>query len=356
MNTAIGSKSGKSVSIKSSKSVSIAATALALFSLGAEGLAQTAPAAPRPAHAAPAKSKPAQAPSAAAAVAPAAQDPAPAKTGSGDVVARVGDANLSGDDIRAYVAALGPREQAALAQDPALLSQAVRMLLANRLVLQEVLAKKWDQQPGVAAQLERVRQSALVELYLEAVSAPPANYPSDDELQATYDANRTAMVMPRQFQLAQIFIASPKDAADKAADDKARKSVDEVQRQLKAPGADFGAVAGETGAKNGGDLGWLAESQLRPEIRTQIIGLSKGAVSEPIRLDDGWHILKLIDTKASYTRTLPEVRDQLVQQMRSERAAMLRRAYLADLLKQNPPVVNELALSSLLNGQVGSAR
>jgi parvulin-like peptidyl-prolyl isomerase len=354
MNTARGIKPGKSVSIKPSKSVSIAATALALFSLGAEGLAQTAPAAPRPAHAAPAKPKPAQAP--AAAVVPAAQDSTPAKTASSDVVARVGDANLSANDIRAYVAALGPREQAALAQDPALLSQAVRMLLANRLVLQEVLAKKWDQQPGVTAQLERVRDSALVELYLGAVSAPPANYPSDDELQAAYDANRAAMVMPRQFQLAQVFIAGPKDAADKATEDKARKSLEEVQRQLKAPGADFGVVAGETGAKNGGDLGWLAEAQLRPEIRTQIIGLSKGAVSEPIRLDDGWHILKLIDTKASYTRTLPEVRDQLVQQMRSERAGMLRRAYLADLLKQNPPVVNELALSSLLNGQVGSAR
>jgi hypothetical protein len=170
MNAAISSKSSKSVSIKPNKSVSIAATALALFSLGAEGLAQTAPAAPRPAHAAPAKSKPAPAPSAPAAVTPAAQDLTPAKTGSSDVVARVGDANLSADDIRAYVAALGPREQAVLTQDPALLSQAVRMLLANRLVLREVLAKKWDQQPGVAAQLERVRESALVELYLGAVS------------------------------------------------------------------------------------------------------------------------------------------------------------------------------------------
>ncbi len=356
MNTAIILKRSKSVSLKPSKPVSIAVTALALFSLGAEGLAQTAPAAPRPAHAAPAKPKPAQAPPTRAAAAPATQDSAATKTGSSDVVARVGDANLSADDIRAYVAALGPREQAALAQDPALLSQAVRMLLANRLVLQEVLAKKWDQRPAVAARLERVRESALVEIYLEAVSAPPANYPSDDELQATYDANRAAMVMPRQFQLAQIFIASPKDATDKTAEDKARKSLEEVQRQLKAPGADFGAVAGATGAQNGGDLGWIGESQLRPEIRTQIIGLSKLAVSDPIRLDDGWHILKLIDTKASYTRTLPEVRDQLVQQMRSERAAMLRRAYLADLLKQNPPVVNELALSSLLNGQVGSAR
>ena len=37
-----------------------------------------------------------------------------------------------------------------------------------------------------------------------------------------------------------------------------------------------------------------------------------------------------------------------LQQMRSERATMLRRAYLADVLKQNPPVLNELALSSLL--------
>ena len=59
--------------------------------------------------------------------------------------------------------------------------------------------------------------------------------------------------------------------------------------------------------------------------------------------------LKLIDTKAAYTRTLPEVRDQLSQQMRTERATMLRRAYLAELLKQHPPVLNELALSSLFD-------
>ncbi|TYL24969.1 peptidylprolyl isomerase, partial [Streptococcus pyogenes] len=71
--------------------------------------------------------------------------------------------------------------------------------------------------------------------------------------------------------------------------------------------------------------------------------------SEPIKLDDGWHIIKLIDTKASYTRTLPEVRDQLVQQIRSERSTMMRRAYLGELLKQHPPVLNELALSSLLD-------
>jgi parvulin-like peptidyl-prolyl isomerase len=318
---------------------------------GVAALAQNAPPAAR--TAAPAV-KPQQPQSTAAAPAqaqaPAAQAHTPAKTaGSDEVVARVGSTSLTADDVRAYVGALAPREQAAVARDPALLSQAVRLMLTNQLVVQEVLGKKWDQQPEVAAQLEKIRENALIELYLQSVTTPPANFPSDEEVQKVYDANRSALLVPRQFELAQIFVAVPKDA-DKAAEDKARQSIDEIARKLKAPGADFAAIANAgRDTRDGGDLGWLMETQIRPEIRAQVIGLAKGAVSDAVKLDDGWHILKLIDTKASYTRTLPEVRDQLVQQMRGERATLLRRAYLAELQKQHPPVLNELALSSLFD-------
>jgi parvulin-like peptidyl-prolyl isomerase len=330
----------------------LAATcAAAVLYLPIAAQAQTAPA-PQRMAAPPARQKPA--PQSTASQSPAAQTPATqglasAKTSSGDVVARVGSANISAEEMRAYIGALGPREQAALAKEPALLSQAVRMLLANRLVLQEVVGKKWDQQPNIAAQLDRIRDNALVELYLQSVAAPPENYPSEEELQKTYDANRAALLVPRQFQLAQIFVAAPKDA-DRAAEDKAKKSLDDILAKLKAPGADFAALARTEGdSKDGGDLGWLPESQIRPEIRAQVMGLAKNSVSDPVRLDDGWHILKLIDTKVAYTRTLPEVRDQIVQQMRTERATQMRRAYLAELLKQNPPILNELALSSLLD-------
>ena len=337
-----------------------AACAAAILSLPAGVLAQTAPAPQRTAPP-PAKQKPA--PQTNASQSPAAQAPmtqglASANTsGGGEVIARVGNSNVSAEELRAYIGALGPREQAALAKDPALLGQAVRMLLANRLVLQEVLSKKWDQQPNVAAQLDRVRENAAVELYLQSVSTPPENFPSEDELQKIYEANRSALLMPRQFQLAQIFVAAPKDA-DKAAEEKAKKTLDDIQRKLKAPGADFAAIAGspDNEAKDGGDLGWLVENQIRPEIQAQIIGLAKNAVSEPVRLGDGWHILKLTDTKAAYTRTLPEVRDQLVQQMRTERAAALRRAYIAELQKQHPPAINELALSKLLGERTPAVR
>jgi parvulin-like peptidyl-prolyl isomerase len=331
----------------------IPAAAAAVLSMPIGALAQTAPApAPQRAATAPVPAKPK--PQTAAPQGPAGQGIATqqlaAAKGGDDVVARVGNANISAEELRAYVSALGAREQAALAKDPALLSQTVRMLLANRLVLQELTAKKWDQQPNVAAQLDRVRESALVELYLQSVSTPANSYPGEEDLQKVYEANRSALLVPRQFQLAQIFVAAPKDA-DKPSEEKAKKKLDDIQGKLKAANADFMAIARAEGeAKDGGDLGWLAENQIRPEIRTQVIGLVKNGVSDPIRLDDGWHILKLLDTKAAYTRTLPEVREQLVQQMRSERATMMRRAYLAELLKEHPPILNELALSNLLDG------
>lgn len=331
--------------------LSRAAVAFALAAMAAVPAAAQAPSSGNPAP----RSNPAPKPAAAPAPHVAARgEGAPAAAGAvklpEDVVAHVGSTNVTATQLRAYLAALGAREREAIAKDPSLLTQAVRAMLSERVVLQEALAKKWDQQPGVAAQLDQMRERGLTELFLQSVSTPPTSFPSEEELQKTYDGNRSAFVAPRQFQLGHIFVTAPKDA-DRATEEKAKKSLEEIQRKLKAAGADFQAIArAESGVKDSGDLGWVAEGQIRPEIRTQVMGLGKGAVSEPIRLDDGWHIIKLLDTKASYTRPLSEVREQLAQQMRTERAGALRRAYVAELVKQHPPVVNEIALSNLLDG------
>ena len=260
----------------------VATCAAAILCLPIEVLAQPAPA-PQRTAAPPARQKPA--PQSIASQPPAA--PAPTtqglasvnSSGGGEVVARVGNANVSAEELRAYIRALSPGEQAALAKDPALLSQAVRMLLANRLVLQEVLSKKWDQQPNVAAQLDRVRENAAIELYLQSVSTPPENFPSEDEVQKTYEANRNALLMPRQFQLAQIFVAAPKDA-DKAVEDKAKKTLDDVERKLKAAGADFTAIAAspDNDAKDGADLSgktFVVTGTLTKYSREEIEGLIK---------------------------------------------------------------------------------
>jgi parvulin-like peptidyl-prolyl isomerase len=323
-----------------------------LFGLCAAALAQAPARAPAsPPQVAPAR--PSGAPTQAAPAPAGAARPAETRSSGGEVIARVGTSDVTADEVRAVVAGLDARQQAALARDPALLSQAVRTMLANRLVLKEARAKKWDQQPEVAAQLERARESLLAESYLQSVTAPPDSFPSEAEIKAVYDANATAFLVPRQFQLAQITVTLAKDA-EKTAEDKARKKLDELQKKLKQPSANFAALAksesdDSDSAERGGEIGWLAEAQLRPEIRSQVVGLAMAAVTEPIRLDDGWHILKLLDTEASHTRPLGEVRDALVQRMRAERAEANRRAYVGELFKQSAPVINELALSKLLD-------
>ena len=79
---------------------------------------------------------------------PLAEDGAAVK--GGEVIARVGGNDVTAEELRAAVASLDARSQAAVARDPALLGQTVRAILANRLVLKEALSKKWDQQPAIA--------------------------------------------------------------------------------------------------------------------------------------------------------------------------------------------------------------
>src|SRR5258708_28140954 len=91
----------------------------------------------------------------------------------------------------------------------------------------------------------------------------------------------------------------------------ARKKLDDVLK-AKQPGADFAALAHSVSddaatAERDGEIGWVAEPDLRPEIRSQVIGLAKVAITDPVRLDNALHIPKILDTRTSHTKSLPQV-------------------------------------------------
>lgn len=325
-----------------------AVAASLLLSVSTGVLAQTAaPAATAPVQRAPATQ---QAPVAGQAQAPA--KVAPQGVATSDIVARAGTSSLTRDDVRSFAATLSSAEQDALAADPALFSQTLRVILANQLVLKEANAKNWPKQPVVAAQLQRARDNAIVESYLQSVSDVAKDFPSEDDLKAAYEANKAALTLPRRFLVAQIFIASP-EAADRETQEKAKKKLADTQAKLKQPNADFAATAKadsdeRASAERGGEIGWVAETQLRPEIKSVILGLEKDAVSEPISVAGGWHIVKVLDKKDAGTAAFTDVRDALTQRMRAQAVEANRRAYLAKLLEQSPPTINEIALSGVL--------
>jgi peptidylprolyl isomerase len=254
------------------------------------------------------------------------------------VLGKVGDIEITGSEIREIVAGLEAEQQTALAKDPAALGQFVRALLVQRLVLQQALEKKWDQDPAVIARLVRARESALTESFLQNASQPDPGYPNEAELTDAYEASKSKLLIPRSYRLAQIYIAK----------DKAK--LEGVQKQLKAKNADFAALARTTSeeaasAAQGGEIGWLTEEQIQPEMRAKLPDLTLGAVSEPIKLQDGWHILKVLDLRESRTPTLDEVRDSFVTQLRADRSRIKRQEYLAGLIKEHPLAINEIELT-----------
>jgi parvulin-like peptidyl-prolyl isomerase len=265
---------------------------------------------------------------------------------SADVIARVGDSEITATDLAPYLANLSAAQKEALAKDPAAFNQFLRTLIVQRLLLKEATAAKWADQPEVVKALDQMRNNAIAQGYLASNAKVPTDYPTEADIQAAYDANKNILIVPRQFHLAQIFIAAPKDS------DKTPAKLAAVEKALKSPSADFAKIATANSdeansAAKGGEIGWLGEEQLQPDIRKAVTTLKKGAVSAPVRLADGWHILKMLEIKEPYTASLSELHDQIAQRLREEKAKQLAQEYVAQLLKDNPVAINEIAVSQL---------
>ncbi len=275
----------------------------------------------------------------------------PARAAQDEVVARAGDVRLTRADVTALVAALGPDAQARLAADPALLTRLVRARLAEQVLVNEAKAKDWDRQGRVRTLIEAAQREAVFRSYLASVSTPPADYPSDAELQAAYDGNRALFATPRALHVAQIYLAVPADA-DAATLVKARKQAAELLRRARAPGAEFGALArassqDTTSAAQGGDLGFTDENRLVPAIRQALAALKPGEISEPVRTDTGLHLVKLIEVRPAGVRPLAEVREQLRASLRTAKEQQNAQAYLAKLVAPGAATLDEPALKQL---------
>jgi parvulin-like peptidyl-prolyl isomerase len=268
------------------------------------------------------------------------------------VVAKVGSTEVTLSEVRDSLAKLELKDQALLGRNPETLNKVVRAILTQRLLLSESQAKGHDKQADTLARLERARDTALAESYLASVSEPPAEFPSEAELSTAYANVSSSLAEPKQWRLAQIFIAAPPELTkDKLAE--AQSRLDALKKGLAAAGADFAALADKYSddtatAEKGGEIGWLAENGIVVDIRSEASLLKAGEVSPPIRLKDGWHVLKCLELREAYTPKFADVKEALRQRLRQERTLANSQAYVARLLQENPMSVNELALKAAL--------
>ncbi len=153
--------------------------------------------------------------------------------------------------------------------------------------LRENLAKAGASEDALRAQLTAsiAWQKAVQDEYAEQVNITPQMV---DEEMARYaeSANKP------HFRVVEIFL--PVDNPEQ--DAKVKKDAEEVETQLRQ-GAPFPAVARQfsqhPSAATGGDMGWINDGQLAPELNTALEKLQVGAITDPIRSTGGYYILGL---------------------------------------------------------------
>jgi peptidyl-prolyl cis-trans isomerase D len=136
---------------------------------------------------------------------------------------------------------------------------------------------------------------------------------SDDQLKVQYQNNIQQYQVPNRVHAEHIlFMTVGKTDAEV---DEIKKTAEDVLKQAKK-GAKFEDLAKkyseDPGSKEkGGDLGWITQGQTVPEFEKTAFGLDKGQISDLVKTQYGFHIIKSLEKETARTKTFDEVKDSL---------------------------------------------
>jgi peptidyl-prolyl cis-trans isomerase C len=178
------------------------------------------------------------------------------------------------------------------------------------LVSKAAQEQKLDSAPDFARKVEFNRNKLLMSALLDKTGKAAM---TDEAMHNVYDDAVKQMTPEQEVHARHILVrAAPgDDNASKAAEDKIKA----VAARLKK-GEDFAKVATEvtedpSGKANGGDLGFFSKEQMVPEFADVAFSLDKGKISDPVKTQFGWHVIKVEDKRSKPMPTFDEVKPQI---------------------------------------------
>ena len=153
---------------------------------------------------------------------------------------------------------------------------------------------------------------------------------NDDDLENYYQENKDQFVFAEQREASHILVRVDHPSQDEAA----LKKIVEIQDKIKA-GEDFGKLAKTLSDDPGsaslnGDLGKFKQGMMVPEFDDAVFSLKEGEVSEPVKTDFGYHLIKLTKIHPKYIKDYDEVKGEVKDSYRQLEAEKI----YFDLLEQ----------------------
>jgi len=161
---------------------------------------------------------------------------------------------------------------------------------------------------------------------------------SQQDIERAYNENIQRYTTPEQVRASHILLKT-----DGKNDEAVKAKAEDVLKQAKA-GADFAKLAqtyseDDANKSKGGDLDFFGKGRMVPEFDAAAFSMTPGQISDLVKTEYGYHIIKLTDKKPGTTRPLSEVREQIVEELGYQRA----QAQAVDLAQKIEPQIRKPA-------------
>ena len=219
--------------------------------------------------------------------------PAAART-----LAKIDGVEITDDDIRMAVDDLGaslPQQLEGQARENYL----VEYLIDLRLVSRAAEKQKMAETPDFARRMGYFRDKVLMENLFAATTKAAV---SEEAMKKVYDDAANAKKGEMEVHARHILLPTEDDA---------RAALKRLQA-----GEDFAKLATELSkdpGSEGGDLGYFTQDKMVPEFAETAFKLDVGKVSDPVKSQFGWHIIKVEDKRAKPFPAYDSVKDQIAR-------------------------------------------
>lgn len=175
----------------------------------------------------------------------------------------------------------------------------INELVGSELAYQEAVRQGIDKNPDLIIASEIGQRKLVVNAFL--ADFMKKNPVTDADKKAAYEQYKKELG-DKEYSARHILVKTEAEATDLAA-------------QLKK-GGDFAKLAKEKsldpGSKEkGGDLGWFSPAGMVKPFSDAVTSMKKGEVSAPIQTQFGWHVIKLVDSRATQVPAYEKVKDGL---------------------------------------------
>src|SRR5215813_9443268 len=214
-------------------------------------------------------------------------DPVLARANGIDI--RQSDLALAEEDIGSAMPQMGPEQKRDY-----LITYLADVIILAQAADQHQLANRGD----VKQRIEFERHKALMEVLLQDAGKAAM---TDDALHKVYNEAIKQTPNEEEVHARHILVATEGEAKD-------------IEAQLKS-GADFATLAKQKskdpGAAEGGDLGYFTKEQMVPEFADVAFKMYPGQLSNPVKTQFGWHVIKLEDKRTRQPPEFEKVKDQI---------------------------------------------